>query len=111
VIETTGPDVVGPAVATDDPDAPPDEEVDHAAQVVGGGPVDAVQPPLQLGHPLALGAQLRFALLGRRDDLVDELRPDGVAQLGQATTGEGGVGVGRDAEAEPEFGVVLEQRV
>ena len=42
---------------------------------------------------------------------LDELRADSVAQLAETSSGEVGVAVGRQPEAEPELGVVLEERV
>ena len=67
VVEAAGADVVGPAVAADDPHAAPEQVIHHAAQV-GGRPVSllqAVEPPFQLGDPVVLRAQLRLAQLRR----------------------------------------------
>ena len=111
VVEPARADVVRPAVAADDPDAAPDQVVDHAEQVDDSRLVPAVEPPPQLDQPLALRAQLRLAQLRRTQDLVDQLAADHLAQLGQATAGQLGVPVGGEAEAETELGVVLEQGV
>ena len=85
--------------------------IDDAEQVGDGGPVQPVEPPPQLGHPLALRSQLRLPQLRRGQDLVHQLRADRVAQLGEPPAGQLGVPVGGEPEAEPELGVVLEERV
>ena len=48
--------------------------VHHAEQVSGHGGIEAVEAVFELGHPLALGRQLRLPQLRRRQNLVDELR-------------------------------------
>ena len=111
VVETTGADVVGPAVAADQPDAAPQQVVGDAAQVVDLRPGQPLEAPGQLRHPLALGLQLRLADLRRRQDRLGEVRADGVAQLVEPAAGEAGVQVGGQPQAEPELGVVLEERV
>ena len=111
MVEPAGADVVGPAVAADDPDAAPDQVVDDAEQVGDGGSVQRVEPLFQLGDPLALGPQLRFPQLRRSEDVVHQLRADDVPQLGEAPAGQLGVPVGGEPEAEPELGVVLEEGV
>ena len=85
--------------------------VEHAAQVGDGRSVQPVEPPLQLGDPFALLAQLGLAQLRRLEDLVHQLRAEPVAQLRQAAAGQLGVAVGGEPQPEPELGVVLEQRV
>ena len=111
VVEPTGADVVGPAVAADDPHAAPDQVIHDAAQVRGGRAVKTAEPPLQLGHPVVLRAQLRLAQLWRAEDVVGKLRADHVPQLGEAVMGQLIVLVGGQPEAKAEFGVVLEQGV
>ncbi len=81
------------------------------AQVGRGRPGHVVQPALELAHPLALGPQLGLAHLRRRQDVVDELGAEIVAQLGEPAAGELELAVRGQAEAQAEFGVVLEQRV
>jgi hypothetical protein len=79
VIESPGPDVVGPAVTADDPHATPYKEVHDAEQIRHDGPVQPVEPSHQLRHPFALGAQLRLPELWSLQDLVDQLGADHVA--------------------------------
>jgi hypothetical protein len=54
VVEPAGADVVGPAVAADDPHASADEVVQHAAQVGDDRSFQPVEAPLQFGEALAL---------------------------------------------------------
>ena len=111
MVEPAGADVVGPAVAADDPHAAPDQVIHDAEQVGHGRAVEPVEPPHQLGHPLALRAQLRLAQLRRVEDGVHQLGAHLVAQLGEPPARQLGVPVGGEPEAEPELGVVLEERV
>ena len=114
VVQAAGSDVVGPAVAADDPDAAPHQLVDHAAQVDDGRIIlvlQGVQTAAQLADPLPLSGVLRLPALGRLEDLVDQLRPDLLAQPGEALPGQRPVLVGGEPEPEAELGVVLEERV
>ena len=112
VVEPAGADVVGPAVAADDPDAAPDEVVDDAPQVGDGGARRARRAAAGSSATRSrCASQLRLAQLRRRQDLVDQLGADLLAQLGEAPAGQLGVPVGGEPEAEPELGVVLEERV
>ena len=79
VVKAAGADVVGPAVAADDPDTAPDQVVEDAAQLGRRSPVQAVEPPVELGEALALRAQLGLAQLRRLQDLVHQLRAQLVA--------------------------------
>ena len=114
VVQSAGPDVVGPAVAADDPDAAPHQLVDHAAQVDDGRiglVIQGVQTAAQLVDPRALGGVFRLPALGRTENLVDQLRPDLLAQPDEALAGQRPVLVGGQPEPEAELCVVLEQRV
>ena len=79
MVEPAGADIVGPAVTADDPDAAPDQVIDHTAQITGPGGIEALEATLQFGHPLPLGVQLRLTQLRRRQDGVDELGTEHVA--------------------------------
>ena len=111
VVEPTRADVVGPAVAADDPHAAPQQVVGHAAQVVDGKSRVPFQAREQLGHPFPLGRKLGFADLPGIEDGVGEVGADDVTQLCQPVPGQLGVQVGGQAQPEAELGVVLEQRV
>ena len=111
MVQPAGPDVVGPAVAADDPHAAPDQVVHHAEQVGHGGAVQPGQPPLELGHPSALGAQLGLAQLAGRQDVVHDIVADHCAQLAEPSTCQVALPVGGEPKAQPELGVVLEQGV
>ena len=112
VVEPAGADVVGPAVAADDPDAAPDQVVDDAEQVAARRSVEAGEPALQLGHTRhAAHRSSDSRSCGAPRIVVDQLCTDDVAQLGEPAPGELGVPIGGEPEAEPELGVVLEQGV
>ena len=67
---------------------------------------------LQLLHPRPLGLELGVGHLGRGQDVVDEAVPvEFCPQPVQPLPGEAGVRIGGEPEAEPELGVVLEERV
>ena len=74
-------------------------------------PAAAVEPADQFGHPFALGVQFRFAPSAERQDGVDEVGAQDVAQFGQPSTGLAEVGVGGQSHPEAELGVVFEQGV
>jgi hypothetical protein len=82
-----------------------------AAQVLDGGPIEVVEPTLELGDSLALRAQVRLAQLRCVENLVDERVAELYAELREPFSCQLGVEVGREPEAEPELGVVLEERV
>ena len=91
VIEAAGPDVVGPAVAADDPHAAADEVIHDAEQVGHGGAVEPVEP-VHRARPRARAApQLGLAELRSVQDPVDQLRPQRVAQPGEPPARQRGV--------------------
>jgi hypothetical protein len=113
VVEAAEADVVGPAVAADDPDALADQGVGDGEQVAGFG-----------GSRLPgerFRAARRRARAGRRFPLRSGLRrvEDGVGQLvadlgreaRRAARGVIALLVEGEADAEAELGVVLEERV
>jgi hypothetical protein len=67
--------------------------LEHAAQLGDGDALEPVEPPLELGEPLALLAQLGLAQLRCVEDLVDEVAPDLVAQLRQPPARDLGAGL------------------
>ena len=111
MVQATEADVVGPAVAADDPDA-------LAHQVVGDGEqpprafvVDAAQQHLQLLHPAPLFHDAGLIRLVGSEQVLEQLRLELVTQLGQQHLGLVNVLVDGKAEAQAELGIVLEQRV
>ena len=59
VVEAAEADVIGPAVAADDPHAAPHKRIGHAGQLARLRLVDLGKPLLQPGHALALLADRR----------------------------------------------------
>ena len=111
MVQSTGADVVRPAVAADDPHAAPEQIVIDATQVGDSRWVAVLEPPLQLAQAHTLRPQLGLPKLGRLEDLVHQLAPDHIAQLRQTPASQVGVAIGSQPQAESELGVVLEQRV
>ena len=87
--------------------------VDHAAQIGStAGPSSCVEPPLRARRPARAGrAAPTRAAAARPGSRRPARAPSCVAQLAQAAAGQLGVAVGGEPQAEPELGVVLEQRV
>ena len=110
VVEAAKPDVVRPAVAADDPHGSLDESVGDAPQLAGLRRDDPLQslPELDDSLPLDLDAGIG-GLVGF------EQRGTDVAQAGAETAHQlarvARLPVERHPHAEPELGVVLEERV
>src|SRR5205085_422101 len=62
VIEAAIADIVGPAIAADDPDALFDEGIRHAEEVAGFQSIDSGKLRLELDDALALGEDALFSL-------------------------------------------------
>ena len=103
---------VRPAVAADDPDTAPHQVVHHREQVLRRRHVtQRTQPLRQHRHAHALRADFRFAHLWRLYDRLHQLLAKLRCQLLCQAVREFDVLVGGQAEAQPEFRVVLEQGV
>ena len=86
MIEPAKADVVGPAVAADDPDALAHQDIGQAEQVAGvGGALgrqrvervcQLVQPLFQPGYALALGGDAGLARLVGVQQTLDEILAD-----------------------------------
>ena len=111
VVEAAVADVIGPAVAADDPDAAPDEVVDHRQKIAGGLAVQLEEARLQLGDADALGPDLRFLDLRRLEDGVGQILTDDRSQLAEQRLREFEMLVGGEAETKAELGVVLEEGI
>ena len=109
MVEAAIADVIGPAVAADDPDAAADQVIDDRKQVLRHRiAAEAVQPFDQRRHAGVLGADFRLLQLRRGQDglhqIGPEFRREGVCQRGCQRQ----MFVGREAEAEAELGIILE---
>ena len=119
MVEAAKADVIGPAVAADDPDALADQGVGQHGQVTGGSSGDAVVPrgqPVQLffepGDTLALGEHALLLVLVRVQDRTGELGAHGSGRQEPSRAARRSfLGVEAHPDAEAELGVVLEQRV
>ena len=112
VVEPAIADVVGPAVAADDPDAAPDQVVDHRQQIACGlARRCAASLSFSARDAGALRADLGLADLRRREDRSARSSPTSGASCAQQRARQLQVLVGRQAKAQAELGVVLEQRV
>ncbi len=111
VVEPAVADVIGPAVAADDPDGFPDEEIGDGEEIQGFGLAVAGQFPLELGDAFALGGDAAFVLLvGVQQPLgqvVADVGLEGLDELG----GVAGLLVAGQAEAVAELRGILEQAV
>ena len=111
MVEPAIANVIGPAVAADDPDAAPHEMIDHRDEIACGFAFDFEQSRLQFAHADSLGAQLEFLNLRRVQNICRERFADHRRQLRQQGAGQRQVLVGRQPEAEAKFGVILEQGI
>ena len=116
VIEPAEADVVGPPVATDDPDAFAHQGIGNRRQVdrraaVLVGVRKAAEHGSQLGHALALGPDPRLGRLVGRQDLGRQLDADDGSQLLDEQRSLAALGFIAEPHPEAELGVVLEQRV
>ncbi len=112
VVEPAVADVIGPAVAADEPDRAAHEVVDDREQVFGLRVVlQGKQAGLQEGDAFALRADLGFVDLRGGEDFGDEVFAQFRGKLFRQRLGHAEMLVGGEAEAEAEFGIVLEERV
>ena len=117
VVEAAEADVVGPAVAADDPDALADEVVGERQQVPGvrcrAVAVDAGRARRAGGRPARAGRAISASVVlgGVEDARATRSSPSAGARRSSEPARLVGLGVEREAHPEPELGVVLEQRV
>ena len=111
VVEAAVVDVVGPAVAADDPDRSTDEEVGEREQVGRIGVGRSGERRLQRRHALALHAEVRLGHLRRLQDGRHEIPADPRRELLCEGPRLRGLAVDREAIPEAELGVVLVERV
>ena len=113
VIQPAGADVVGPAVAADQPHAAPDQVVERRFAGPQRGAVVGAESRPAAGSARPPGARCAANSDSRRCGaarmFVHQVRPDRLAQLGQPRPGQPQMQVGGEPEAQPELGVVLEQ--
>src|SRR5215472_17041101 len=103
MVKPAGSDVVGPAIAPDDPDATPDQVIGDAEQVLAR-PIQAVQATLEPGDALVLRAQFRLAPLRRAEYLGGQIGAGLLAQFRKAPPGKLQVPVCGQPETEAELG-------
>ena len=101
VVEPAIADVIGPAVATDDPDRAADQMVDDREQVLRRLVRRQLQQRgLQLGDTDALRADIRFLDLRRSEDRLDQPFAHLLRQRFEQCFGELQMLVGGEPEAE-----------
>ena len=76
MIEPRRADVIGPAIAADDPDRAAHQLIDKREQLASLAGFHLLQPFPHLRHPGALGADLRFQPLRGADKCLHQLDPD-----------------------------------
>ena len=114
LVEATEADVVGPAVAADDPNPLPDQVARQRKQalgVVAPRAVDLGELVAQLGDAGSLELDLRLGILSAVEQPANELLADRGSEASHQLAGVVGLGVEGKAHAQTELGVVLEQRV
>src|ERR1700722_680473 len=104
-------DIEGPAVTADDPDAAPDQMINHRQKIQCVLCLQRQQACFQFGNPVTLRAQLEFLNLRRVQQVLHKTVSNDRCQPLQQRMGHRDVLVGGDPEAHAELGVVLEQRV
>ena len=114
MVEAAEADVVGPAVAADDPDALADQVVGERQQVLrrrtARAPSTGGEPLAGAGRRGRAGTDLDLRLLAAVEQLPDQVAaPTAGASARQQAAGVIGLGVERQAHAQAELGVVLEQ--
>ncbi len=111
MVHAGGADVIGPAVATHDPNAAPHQLVGHRQQVFGLLGVQLEQRGFQLGDADALRPDLRLGDLRGGEDGVHQPRIDLALEFQSQLRRQCQMLVGGQPEPQAEFGVVLKQRV
>ena len=111
MVEATVADIVGPAIAADDPDGFLDEIVGQADQVLGSGITGFGEFFLQYSHAFALGVDAGFVGLVGVQHLGDEVAAQLLGKEPEQLAGIFVLFVNRQPHAEAKLGVVFEQRV
>ena len=109
MIEPAGADVVGPAVAADDPDAAGRGDRGRCADRRRPAP-PARRAAVRARRPVRAAREARTAQLRSREDLVDEVAPT-ASRSSESGGAPARCGGRRPVATEAELGVVLEQRV
>src|SRR5262249_62259501 len=104
-------DVVGPAVAADDPDALAHEVIREDRQPDGIRIGPALEARLQVRDPRALRRDRGLSVLRRRQELFDEICGETGLEPRHELAGAVAVTVESQPHAHPEFRVVLEKGV
>ena len=111
VVHAAVADVVGPAVTADDPDTALDQLLADPLQGAGLGACDALELLLEGGDALALLVDPRLGGLIRAQQPVGQVGADLVRQGAHQVAALIRLLVHRQAQAQAELGVVLEQGV
>ena len=111
VVEAAVADVVGPAVAADDPDAAPDQMIDHRQEIARRFAVLLEEPGLQFGDADSLGADFRLLNLRCIENAVGKFLADDRSKIAQERPREVEMLVGGKPEPKAELGIVFEQRI
>ena len=111
VVEPAGADVVGPAVAADDPQAAAHQILGHRQEIARRPIRWVAKRAPQRVDPRALGDDLAVGALRRIENFVGELWPDALAQRPDQVPRHRGLLVDRETHAKTELGIVLEQAV
>ncbi|OQC55920.1 MAG: hypothetical protein BWX54_01654 [Verrucomicrobia bacterium ADurb.Bin018] len=111
MVQTAIANVVSPTIAADNPDGTLDEEVGHRKQIKGLGLGVAGEFLLQLCHAGALRRDTSFVLLISLQDAIGQFCAEVILEGGHQLFGVELLLVAGEAEAQAEFGVVLEEAV
>ena len=111
MVEATIADVVGPAVAADDPDGFLDEIISERPQARGGGTRDGLELRFQGQHAVPLGGDAGLGGLIRRQQRGHRRKSDGQDEFLQQLARGAGAVLDREMQPQAEFGVVLKERV
>ena len=111
MIEAAKANVVGPAVAADQPDALAGEGVGYSEQGTGGGAVDAGKLRTERQDAFALGFDAGFGGLVGREEGRDEFIAKGCGKGREEDFGVLLLLVESEPNAETELGVVFEEGV
>ncbi len=111
VVEAAEADVVGPAVAADDPDAPPDQGVGHAQEQLRIGGPDRASFCLRMPTRPRWASISASSTCSRLEDRPDQVVAERGRHPPEQLAGVGLVLIDGQPQAQAELGVVLEQRV
>src|SRR4029450_8289843 len=104
-------DVIGPAVAADDPDAATNEVVDDGQKIPCGLAIDRGESFFQERNARTLHAEFGLVYLGCLQNRSGQFPSDGRRKLAPKRGRKLKVFVCREAKTEAELGIIFEQRV